>query len=76
MPKPQHWGVTVFADSERIDTIESEYLCGREITQEDEKTIRRAARHLLSFIGDPPPPPRVRQGGGTGSNFFYVDDEE
>lgn len=50
-----HWSVKVERDGEHIVTIESNCLCGREISFEDEVTIRTAAHHLLSFIGDPPP---------------------
>jgi len=47
----QHWARA----GENIVTIESNCLSGREISPEDEETIRTAARHLLSFIGDPAP---------------------
>ena len=50
--KRAHWAVTVFRDGEEIVTIESNCLSGREITPEDEETIRNCAKHLLSFIGD------------------------
>lgn len=48
-----HWSVTVERDGEKIVTIESNCLSGREISTEDEDTIRTAANHLLSFIGVP-----------------------
>lgn len=48
-----HWAVTVSRDGEEIVTIESNCLSGREISAEDEETIRTAARALLGFIGDP-----------------------
>ena len=51
----EHWGVTVDTFGEQIVRIETEYLSGREISDVDESTIRRAAEHLLAFIGDPYP---------------------
>ena len=50
-----HWSVTVERNGERIVTIETECLAGREPSAEDEEAIRTAARHLLAFIGAPPP---------------------
>lgn len=54
MAEREHWAVTVLRSGEEIVTIESNCLSGREITPEDEETIRIAVRHLLAFIGDPP----------------------
>lgn len=51
---PGHWAVTVSRSGDEIITIESNCLSGREISAADEQTIRTAARHLLSFIGDRP----------------------
>lgn len=48
-----HWSVTVEHDGENIVTIESNCLCGRDLSAEDEETICTAAVHLLSFIGRP-----------------------
>jgi hypothetical protein len=48
-----HWAVTVWRNGEPVVTIESNSLTGKEIAPEDEECIRSAARHLLSFIGDP-----------------------
>jgi hypothetical protein len=48
----QHWAVTVWRNGEEIVTIETNCLSGREISDEDEKVIGIAARHLLGFIGD------------------------
>lgn len=53
--KPQHWAVSVYADGETIVTLESNFLAGRHLSEEDEDTIRNAAHHLLAFIGDPVP---------------------
>lgn len=50
-----HWAVTVERNGERVVTIETNCLSGREISAEDEQAIRTAAHHLLSFIGDPAP---------------------
>lgn len=54
-----HWAVTIERDGEQIVTIESNFLSGRDITPEDEATIRNAAHHLLAFIGDPAPSEKV-----------------
>ena len=51
----EHWAVTVFRNGEEIVTIESNCLSGRELSQEDEETIRNAAEYLLSFVGRVPP---------------------
>ncbi len=46
------WGVTVKDADGEVVTIERACLSGREIKPEDEETIRRAASHLLGFIGE------------------------
>lgn len=50
----EHWAVTVSRSGETIVTIESNCLCGRDISPEDYGTIRTAALHLLGFIGESP----------------------
>lgn len=52
-----HWSVTVERNGERVVTIETNCLAGRETSAEDEEAIRTAAQHLLAFIGDPAPRP-------------------
>jgi hypothetical protein len=47
-----HWSVTVERNGEIVVTIESNSLSGIEIGPEEERIIRLAARHLLSFIGE------------------------
>jgi hypothetical protein len=47
-----HWSVRVERDGEEIVTIASNWLSGRDLSSEDEETIRTAAHHLLAFIGD------------------------
>jgi len=47
------WSVTVSVDGEEIVTIGRTWLSGKEIGPAEEEAIRTAARHLLSFIGDP-----------------------
>lgn len=47
----EHWSVTVERNGEKVVTIESNCLSGRDISGEDEATIRTAATHLLAFIG-------------------------
>lgn len=52
-PQPEHWSVTVTRNGEPLVTIETDCLSGKpEFSEEDEETIRDAARHLLSFIGE------------------------
>lgn len=48
-----HWAVTVERSGEKVVTIETNCLCGRDIGTEDTVAIRNAAHHLLAFIGDP-----------------------
>lgn len=46
-----NWSVTVERDGEEIVTIASNHLSGRDLSPEDEETIRTAAKHLLAFVG-------------------------
>lgn len=48
------WSVTVERNGEQVVTIASNHLSGRDITPADAELIQRAARHLLSFLGDRP----------------------
>lgn len=50
-----HWSVTVSRHGEEIVTMETNCLSGREISPDDERTIRTAAEMLLAFIGDASP---------------------
>ena len=50
-----HWAVTVERSGERVVTIDTNCLSGRELEPDDEEAIREAAHHLLAFIGDPSP---------------------
>lgn len=47
-----HWSVSVFRNGENVVTIESNCLSGRNLSAEDEATVRDCARHLLAFVGD------------------------
>lgn len=47
----EHWSVTVERDGDAVVTIASNSLSGRELLPGDEDVIRRAAQHLLSFVG-------------------------
>jgi hypothetical protein len=47
----QHWGVSVYANGERILSIESNSLGGIENIEDFADTVRECAHHLLSFIG-------------------------
>lgn len=51
-----YFAVTVERNGEKVVTIETSCLSGREISREDEMAIRNAAHILLAFIGDPEPP--------------------
>ena len=46
------WAVTVERDGEKVVTIETNCLSGRDLVPGDHEAIRTAAHHLLSFIGD------------------------
>ncbi len=46
------WSVTVMRNGEKIVTIETTLLSGREIDTDDADAIRTAAHHLLAFIGE------------------------
>ena len=50
----EHWGVDVRVNGEHVLTIESNCLCGRDLSDVDKEAIRTAARHLLAFVGDAP----------------------
>lgn len=55
IPDELRWSVTVSRNGEKVVTIETDMLSGREIDHVDEQTIRIAAHHLLAFIGDKSP---------------------
>jgi hypothetical protein len=48
----EYFSVTVSRNGERLVTIETTVLSGRELSDEDEDCIRNAARHLLGFVGN------------------------
>lgn len=54
----EYWQVIVEANAERVITIGWNWVGGRELSDEDEATIRKAAHHLLAFIGDRVPDTR------------------
>lgn len=45
------WAVTVERNGEQVVTIASTCLSGRDLSAEDERVIRDAAQHLVSFVG-------------------------
>lgn len=47
----EHWSVTVAKDDDEILTIAEGWLAGKELSREEEETVRKAAEHLLSFLG-------------------------
>lgn len=49
----RHWSVVVERNGERIVTLESNSLSGRDLSDEDERVIRMAADHLHAFVGRP-----------------------
>lgn len=49
--KTEHWAVTVSRNGQAIVTIESIFMSGRELSEEDERIIRLAVRQLEGFIG-------------------------
>lgn len=49
--RPDHWSVTVSRNGEEIVTIEPRCLSGRDLSPEDEATVRTAAENLLAFVG-------------------------
>ncbi len=65
-----HWSVSVTRDGETIVTIESNCLSGRDLSPEDEDTIRLAAKHLLAFVGTKHPAEELRS--WTLDNVFTI----
>lgn len=49
--KVQHWRVECSINGKVALAIESNCLCGRDLTEEDEEAIEEMASHLLAFIG-------------------------
>lgn len=47
----QHWGVCCYINGEHVLTIESNSVCGRTLSDQDEEAIRNMAEHLLAFVG-------------------------
>lgn len=50
--KVQHWRVECSINGKVALAIESNSLCGRDLTEEDEEAIRNMANHLLAFVGE------------------------
>ena len=49
----KHWSVSVTSEGKNLLIIETNSLSGKSnLTKEDEAVIRKAALHLLSFIGE------------------------
>ena len=51
----QHWAVMVERNGANVVTIESNFLAGRDLSDEDKRVVELAATHLLSFLGLPVP---------------------
>lgn len=49
----KHWAVSVFSDGETVLTIESNCVCGRDLSDDDKQLVRDCAQHLLAFVGEP-----------------------
>lgn len=47
----KHWGVDVRINGKTVLTIESNCVSGRQLSFDDEETIRNCAEHLLAFVG-------------------------
>jgi hypothetical protein len=47
------FSVTVERNGEKVVTIETGCLSGRDLLPGDDAVIREAAQHLLSFVGPP-----------------------
>lgn len=54
----EYWQVIVEGNADRILTIGWNWVGGRELSDADTATVRKAAHHLLAFIGDPAVEPR------------------
>ena len=49
---PQHWGIDIRIDGERVLTIESNGISGIEDIGKYDQIIKEIAQNLLSFIGE------------------------
>lgn len=49
--RQESWAVTVERNGEQVVTLASNCLAGRDLSADDERVIRMAAQHLLSFVG-------------------------
>lgn len=47
----QSWAVIVERNGEEVVTLSSNGYGGRDLSDDDERIVRRAAEHLLSFLG-------------------------
>lgn len=56
--KIEHWGVTCYINCQHVLTIESNSVCGRQLSDSDIEAIRNMAEHLLAFVGDSKEPRR------------------
>lgn len=49
--KNETWAVTVERNGEHVVTLASNHHSWRDLSVEDARVIRNAARHLLAFLG-------------------------
>lgn len=64
--KVHHWRVECSINGKVVLAIESNALCGRDLTEEDEEAIREMANNLLAFVGQRKRKPV--EGNSTGQN--------
>lgn len=48
----EHWGVDVRINCERVLSVESDSIGGRDLSTEEHKAAVEAAKSLLSFLGN------------------------
>jgi len=49
--KTQHWAVTVERNGQKVVTLSSNHLSGRDLSEQDLDVIRLAGENLLAFAG-------------------------
>ena len=47
----QHWAVTCNVNHKQVLVIESNCVCGKDLSDQDKESIRNMAEHLLAFVG-------------------------
>lgn len=52
MEEIEYCHVTVNINGEDVLTLASNYICGKDLSEQDEEVIRSCAHRLLSFVGE------------------------